>query len=214
MERDRKLLWFIPAEEAAAGATATNVIVPNCRILVWDVLHKVWRIWTNWNMGAGVVYSDERLWWQGKTPSTGVIGTISDDLTDAICRNAEGNDVHDMWDRLHPIEFQLTTGWETLDEPSLKKIFKRFKLYAPQLGGTEQYSLTVTAQRNFRNATSDVFVVPITLTVRTKIFRLMNQSSEALRYIFTHAIGGQKVEISGWEHEVVVPSKPEIKGLE
>lgn len=222
-----KYIVFLPAEDRDNSAGAfSRTVIDNSKTLVLDLARSVspgaiipglaatlisdasvkpaWREWTNFPISGDAFISGQELWFliRPEGPNPG------DEFAYIVTQHDLGNEF-DYFDAAEGIDWELSTGWETLENPGYAKKFLRVRPYATT---DAVFTLGLKTNINFASDThSDMsFVYTNGGSSHRKSKKLKATKANALRLKLTHNTGGEMVKLLGYEIEASQPERPRL----
>ena len=222
-----KYLLFVP-EESQDGSS-NDYANADSRIFAYDYVRDAWLEWTNVNAMGGMVFTDDKLYFQSKrldSDSSAVEAPL------AVFNNY-GSSI-DYNDHQSAVDFEYKTHWEALGDPALFKRFLRLKVFALEsdvLDGEASLS-TLTIDQEFN------FITPAAISTFTMDFsggaagygeseygtapygdsplseisgKLKSVKCRSMRLIFRNNTQSEDILISGYELEVAPSYIPQMK---
>lgn len=219
-----KMIFSIPKEEivyyggdsSKRYRTTTEVFV-----VVYDYANDAWFQWENIDFTGGVISYENELFF---SPQEAAV--------DKVNKFSETGTLVDYTDNENTIEFNYTTNWESLGEPTIPKKFLRLKLYAIDSDNTFEcpgFELNVGVQREYVDGNIADIQYDFGITNEgyggspwgefswgeaiPYMFRskLPTKKTKALRLSFSNNNLNENVLINSWEIETALSFGTEIK---
>lgn len=221
-----KLVFCVPKEKlfkkyVGGSPTAMYRITEETLVVVYDYAVGAWFVWEGIDFTSGVASHKDKLYFAPQKAYESTINIFSE-----TGLNGDYND-HEK-----AIDFNYTTNWESMGEPTIPKKFLRLKTYALDTDNSFEsagFTLNVGVQREFieadiANITFDFgsdnkgygetawgsfsYGESIPYMFRSK---LPSTKTKCLRLKFTNNEVNQNVLLSSYELEVALPYGTEIK---
>lgn len=212
--------------EDGSGDQYTSVT--SSKIFVYDRFWESWNEWNSFDFTGGIVEYRNKIF----------LGSRDVDIpTGTVKRHT--SKIHntgltyDYADHTEAIDFTYKTHWETLGEPSMFKKYRRIKIYALDASLDDFESQDFTLSCSVENDYAAVAVSDIVFDFgggsagwgnsswgsfpwgEVRLFNLkhkLNQKkSKAARIVFNNSTVNENVLISGYELDIAVPYRTEIK---
>lgn len=224
--QERVLLWSLPEFDIIDGEKVLNL--SRSRIVTLNLTTGAWFTWKGLDISGGISLDQENVWFNGK---------FVDSENNPVTHNREILNLgtsRDYADHDLAIEWKDSTHWETLQDPSTDKNFNRVRIFSisePLLDfNNTGFELNVTSGLNYlvedtTNSTksfkggsegwgnspwgnfnwgdSPLYAVQ---------FNLARRKCKAIRLTMSNNILHENVLISGYEYEVSIPYRQNIKG--
>lgn len=221
---DRQLeryLLFLPAESTISGLVHPN---SNSVVYAYDYNKQAWLKWNNINMAGGMAYAGTTTYFSERR-----YRSTSGTVVRFLYRFNDLNDAFDYQDNVSPINFEYSSGWEALGEPSVLKRFLRIRIFSLEELPNNNLFLNVKTERNYIkdaaqadfnfDLSSDGYGIAAydTLTPygnpaeSAAKHRLGQGRIRSLRVRFYNSNEQENVKITGWELEVAAPFRPAFK---
>jgi hypothetical protein len=221
-DRDKEqYVLFIPAETTnLVGITANSSSV----LYVEDYYRNAWLKWTNMDFSGGVAIFDDKIHFTERRADG------SSDVRHHLYARSNRGDNWDYQDNLEAIDWQYSTGWYYFNEPSVFKKFLRLKTYASQATANNSFILSNTIEKNFvpglvagtftvdfSGSTDGYGVSPYGTTPYGDIFfpsrkcKIGPIKATAIRFVMENNNDCENTDILGWELEVALPYRTELK---
>lgn len=124
--KDNQYLLFIPSEDSPFYSSGNKYANQYSRTLVYDYQGKGWYYWNQWNAAGGfAVINDDLYFQERRKPASG-------DISANLYRQHRTYRCIDYVDHVAPIRVTLTTSWEDLQQPRVRKKFIRAVLLFDQ----------------------------------------------------------------------------------
>lgn len=216
-----KYLLFVPCESLFGGTQ--RFANSNSRVLAYDYTRDAWLKWTNLNMESGVTVFQDELYFMERRYSSFLAS-----LSHVLYRRHNNNDSYDYEDNTIPVDWNYSSPWEALGEPSVLKHFKNIRIFSLEEMRNNDLSLDVKVEDNYtKDKTSAQFTFdfggsgygqspygtapygdPAEFAKKHKV-NLGRVKS--VRVIFENNLDQQNSIITGWEWEVATPYRPGFK---
>ena len=198
------------------------------KIFVYDRFWDSWNAWNSFDLTGGMVEYNNEIYMGSRdvdTPS-GTVKRHTSKIHDTGL-------TYDYADHENPIEFSYKTHWETLGEPSMFKKYRRIKAYALDASLDDFESQSFELSCFVENDYAAVAVSDVTFDFgggsagwgnspwgdfpwgEVRLFSLkhkLNQrKAKSARVVFSNTKVNENVLISGYELDISVPYRQEIK---
>ncbi len=215
-----RYLLYLPCE------TTTNSLVhpnSNSEIYAFDQNKKAWLKWNNINMAGGMAAVDGEIYFTERRyrSSDGLVVRY-------LYRINNLNDAFDYQDHNQPIEFEYSSNWEALGEPSVLKRFTRIRIFSLEELRNNSLMLTVKTEINYiKDAVQAEFEFafaaegygisayglapyggPFEPVAKN---RLGQGRVRSLRVRFYNSNEQENISITGWELEIAAAFRPGFK---
>lgn len=217
-----KLLFCIPKEEqVGAPGEGYHRVTSDKLIVAYDYTNNAWMEWDNIDFIGGIATFKQETYFAPQLRSIDIVNKISETGTFV-----------DYSDNEDSIDFNYTSNWESLGEPTIPKKFLRLKVYAIDNDNTFEcpgFELNVGVQREFLDGNianikydfgidnegygesawgSFTWGDAIPYMFRSK---LPTKKTKSLRLVFTNNKLNENVLITSWETETALTFGTEIK---
>ena len=223
---ERKFLLMVPVT-ADNGSGALYTVKATSKIFVYDRFWDSWYQWDNFDFTGGMTEHNDKIY---------LVDRNVDALNSVKRHTRKIHDTgltFDFADHTEPIPFSYKSHWETLGEPSMFKKLRRIKVFSldASLNDFESQSFTLTT--SLENDYAAVTISSITLDFgggaagwgsspwgnfpwgEVRLFALkhkLNQNkTKASRVVFTNDNVNENVLVSGYELDIALPYRKEIK---
>lgn len=221
-DRDREqYVLYIPTENTNLVGLVGN---DNSIIFTEDYYRGAWLKWNNMNWSGGAAYHKTKIWFTERRN----LGS-SQIATHLYARSSRG-DSWDYEDNVEPINFSYSSAWYSINEPSVFKKFLRMKTYASEATSNNRFMIDVDVEKNFIDGlVANSFMIdfsgngggygisPYGVTGYGDIFFPSRKckfgpiKARAIRFVLKNNNDCENVDIVGWELEVAMPFRTELK---
>lgn len=221
-DRDNeRYILYLPAESATSGSVHPN---SNSVLYVYDYRRQAWLKWTNINMAGGMTLYENALHFSERRYSSFAGAVVS-----YLYRVHNLNDAYDYQDDSSFIDFEYSSTWEALNEPSVLKRFLRIRIFSLEELVNNDLFLDVRTEINYiKDATHAQFDFQFTgggygiasyddttpygdPAESVGKHRLGQGRVRSLRMRFLNQREQENVNITGWELEIATPFRPGFK---
>ena len=222
-EKEQYIL-YIPSESTNGGGIYANNF---STIFVEDYYRGAWLSWTNMNMAGGAaIFNDVAYFSEKRANSNAGFSPISNFL---FGKNSRG-DNWDYQDNLVPVDFEYSTAWYYFGEPSIFKKFIRLKTFASEETSNNSFVINTDIEKNFIDGfVTASFVTDFTgngggygispygdspygdLFFPSRKCKIGPIKATSIRFVMKNNNPCENVDILGWELEVAMPYRQEIK---
>ena len=221
-DRDNeRYILYLPAESATSGSVHPN---SNSVLYVYDYRRQAWLKWTNINMAGGMTLYENALHFSERRYSSFAGAVVS-----YLYRVHNLNDAYDYQDDSSFIDFEYSSTWEALNEPSVLKRFLRIRIFSLEELVNNDLLLDVRTEINYiKDATHAQFNFQFTgggygiasyddttpygdPAESVGKHRLGQGRVRSLRMRFLNQREQENVNITGWELEIANPFRPGFK---
>ncbi len=221
-DRDNeRYILYLPAESTTSGNNHPN---SNSVLYVYDYHRQAWLKWTNINMAGGMALYEQALHFSERRYSSTAGAVVS-----YLYRVHNLNDAYDYQDNNAFIDFEYSSGWEAVGEPSVLKRFLRIRIFSLEELVNNDLFLDVRTEINYiKDATQAQFnfeftgggygIAPYNDTTpygdpaeSVGKHRLGQGRIRSLRVRFLNQREQENVNITGWELEIATPYKGAFK---
>jgi hypothetical protein len=222
---ERKFLLMMPV--TTDNGSGSQYTTTSSKIFVYDRFWDSWYEWSNFDFTGGITEHDDKIYLVDRNV----------DALNAVKRHTrkvhDTGLTYDFADHVAPIPFSYKSHWETLGEPSMFKKLRRIKVFSldASLNDFESQSFTLTTA--LENDYAAVTISSLTLDFgggaagwggspwgnfpwgEVRLFALkhkLNQNkTKASRVVFSNESVNENVLVSGYELDIALPYKKEIK---
>lgn len=221
-DRDNeRYILYLPAESTTSGSVHPN---SNSVLYVYDYHRQAWLKWTNLNMAGGMALFENALHFSERRYSA-----FSGSVASLLYRVHNLNDAYDYQDDDEFIDFEYSSTWEALGEPSVLKRFLRIRIFSLEELVNNDLFLDVRTEINYiKDAVHAQFdfqfvgggygVAPYNDTTpygdpaeSVGKHRLGQGRIRSLRVRFLNQREQENVNITGWELEIATPFRQAFK---
>jgi hypothetical protein len=192
-------------------------------MFAYDRVRDAWLIWDNIDASGGMTSIDSETYFVERRYSTFTSGVES-----IMYRRHNMQDAYDYADNAASIDFDYSPQWEFMGEPSVLKDPIAIKVFSLESVPNNQFTITVEQEINFQtDASSATFTMAISgggygysaygidaysdPTIDGYIHPLGRQRQRSIRPRFKNEVIHEAVLITGWELEISVPYRSELK---
>ena len=224
VDKDLYIL-HLPVEVADNSGSLTSS--SDSEIFVFDYFKKAWLKWKDVNISGGISAKGNEINFVERRldKTTGTLEHVGYSFSDSSS-TTDYNDHH------NPISFIYTTNWETMGQPTIFKKFLRLKLYAidsEEDFESPSFNLKAEIQKDFSNVSQGIIdfdfgqgaggwglfkwgsgIWGSTTLIQLKS-KLPTGKSKSLRVSFTNDTANENILLTGYEMEIAMPYKTEIK---
>ncbi|QDP61686.1 MAG: hypothetical protein Unbinned8261contig1001_59 [Prokaryotic dsDNA virus sp.] len=221
-------LYVIQLPTESLDVNANQALYTNGGILIaYDYYKDAWVKWTNLDYSGGVSLYTNKIFFNGRSLSSG-------SLTESILNSMTDTDTtYDFNDHASAINFNYSTNWESLREPTVPKKYLRLKLYAMDTDDTfesPEFTISTVLQKDYKFADlgsisfafgagasggwglsewgNSGYGAVINTAAKSK---LPSGKCKSLKLRFTNNSINENILITNYEMEIVAPYQMEIK---
>jgi hypothetical protein len=221
-DRDNeRYILYLPAESTTSSNVHPN---SNSVLYVYDYHREAWLKWTNINMAGGMTLYENALHFSERRYSAFAGAVVS-----YLYRVHNLNDAYDYQDDSAYIDFEYSSTWEALNEPSVLKRFLRIRIFSLEELVNNDLFLDVRTEINYiKDATHAQFDFQFTgggygvasyddttpygdPAEAVGKHRLGQGRVRSMRVRFLNQREQENVNITGWELEIATPFRPGFK---
>jgi hypothetical protein len=174
-------------------------------ILVFDYTKAAWVTWTDIRAGGGLAEYRDNIYFSNTIKNSTGLATA----------DFEGNlnkfVIDQAWDEevsgtLTPIDFQYSTHWESLGDPTGFKKFLRIKLFTDDSSnsiGDNKFDIEVRTDFNGGKIVGTKKDFLIGEKINSKVTKLPTGKAKAINFTFKNNVIGGVINIKGYEIEAV-----------
>lgn len=223
---ERKFILIMPIT-TDNGSSDQYTVPTTSKVFVYDRFWDSWYEWNNFDFTGGITEHDDKIYLVERNV----------DALDAVKRVTrkihDTGLTYDFADHNAPISFSYKSHWETLGEPSMFKKLRRIKVFSLDASLNDFESQSFDIDVALENDYAAITISSITLDFgggaagwgsspwgnfpwgEVRLFALkhkLNQNkTKASRVVFSNENGNQNVLISGYELDIALPYRKEIK---
>jgi len=219
---DEEYILHIPARDYLGSDPFANDF---SGLVAQDTHRKAWLLWDKMNMNGGATVYEDALWWTERRNST-ELGQV----TNYLNRRNDRGDNWDYNDNLDPVSWEYSTAWYHFNEPSIFKKFLWLKMFGTQETDNNLFSLDMEIERDFvRDAVVGNFEIDFAdgiegygvspygvasygdVTDPNRKVKIGPIKARSIRFRMKNEEMLQNVDITGWELQLAMPFRKEIK---
>ena len=210
------------------GSGANYTAPGTSDVFVYDRFFQGWTLWENYDFTGGMATLNNDLYMMDRSLDLSTSG-----VRYYLKRVHNTGLTYDYADHESPIEFYFKSHWETLGEPSMFKKYRRIKVFSLDASlndfESQSFSLTTTVESDYVPfAASDITfdfgggalgwgTSPWSnfawgeVRLYTLKHKLNQRRSKAARVVLANSTANENVLISGYELDIAMPYRKEIK---
>jgi len=174
-------------------------------ILVFDYTKAAWVTWTDIRAGGGLAEYRDNIYFSNTIKNSTGLSTadFEGNLNKFIMNQAWDEEVSGT---LTPIDFQYSTHWESLGDPTGFKKFLRIKLFTDDSSnsiGDNKFDIEVRTDFNGGKIVGTKKDFLIGEEINSKVTKLPTGKAKAINFTFKNNVIGGVINIKGYEIEAV-----------
>jgi len=225
---ENKFLVTIPKTRSPIGTSLGDLGTEESTTFVYEYFNNSWTLWDNFDITGGACSTEKEEF----IFCSRIINDLGGYVNTAINTVNKSNSQYDYCDHVDPINFVYKTNWEHLGDPTLFKRFLRLKVHS--LEGLKTYTndgfiLNLSLEKDFIDSPIDSGIMDFKEYIsgfgegsfgETKFgaspweslkLKLPQNKAKSYRINFSNNNLNEGILISGYELEVAMPFRPEIK---